>query len=51
MDIEWSLALPLLAVLVLTVLVTGPGLWSDAWGWWWVKKTEPPGRDRRETRR
>jgi hypothetical protein len=38
MDIEWGLLVPLLIVLVLAVLVTGPGMWSDSWGWWWVRK-------------
>jgi hypothetical protein len=40
-DVEWNLLLPLLAVLVLSLLVTGPGMWSDAWGWWWVRKRDP----------
>ena len=38
MDVDWSLFLPLLVVLVLAILVTGPGLWSDDWGWWWLRK-------------
>jgi ABC-type transport system involved in cytochrome c biogenesis permease subunit len=37
-DIEWSLLAPLLGVMVLAILVTGPGLWSESWGWWWVKR-------------
>jgi hypothetical protein len=45
MEIEWRLLLPLLAVLVLTILLTGPGLWSDKWGYWWVNKAKRP-RDR-----
>ena len=39
MEIEWRLLLPLLAVLALTILVTGPGLWSDKWGYWWVNRS------------
>lgn len=27
-----------LALTLLAVLVTGPGLWSERWGWWWVRK-------------
>lgn len=38
MDVEWRLFAPLLAVLVIAVLVTGPGMWSEKWGWWWVRK-------------
>ncbi len=38
MDIPLSLVLPLLGILVLTILVTGPGMWSEEWGWWWVRK-------------
>jgi hypothetical protein len=45
MDIEWKLLWPLLAILVLAVLVTGPGMWSDELGWWWVRKLR--GRRRR----
>jgi hypothetical protein len=43
MDVEWKLLLPLLGVLVLAILVTGPGMWSDKWGWWWLRNR----RDRR----
>ena len=46
MDIEWSLLLPLLVILVLTVLFTGPGMWSERLGWWWMKRPGPPGRRR-----
>ncbi len=52
MDLDLSLVLPLLAILILTLLITGPGLWSEEWGWWWVKRPrdarrrddEKPGR-------
>jgi hypothetical protein len=44
-DVDLSLLLPLLAVVALSLLVTGPGLWSDSWGWWWVR------RDRRRDER
>lgn len=37
MNVEWELLAPLLGVLVLTLLVTGPGMWSEKWGWWWMK--------------
>jgi hypothetical protein len=42
MDIEWSLLLPLLAILVLAVLVTGPGMWSDKLGWGWLERLGRP---------
>jgi hypothetical protein len=38
MEVEWRLLLPLAAVLVLAILVTGPGMWSDEVGWWWLRK-------------
>lgn len=49
MLIEWKLLWPLLAILVLALLVTGPGMWSDAWGYWWIKRDEDgkPPRGRR----
>lgn len=28
----------LVVLLVLTVLLTGPGLWSETWGWGWLTK-------------
>jgi hypothetical protein len=29
---------------LLTLLLTGPGMWSEKWGWWWVRRGEkkPP---------
>lgn len=44
MDIEWTLALPLFGVLLLAILITGPGLWSDAWGYWWVQRPKRPAK-------
>ncbi len=46
MDIEWSLFLPLLAVLVIAVLVTGPGMWSERLGWGWLRRLDRPRRNR-----
>jgi hypothetical protein len=51
MDIEWKLLLPLLAVLVLTILVTGPGMWSEKWGWWWMRKADRSGAGSDSARR
>jgi hypothetical protein len=47
MEIEWRLFLPLLGVAALLLLVTGPGLWSETWGWWWVRKPKRPARGSR----
>jgi hypothetical protein len=44
MDLPLSLVLPLLGILVLTILVTGPGMWSEEWGWWWVRKRPADGK-------
>ncbi len=27
-----------LVLTLVAVLATGPGLWSEKWGWWWVRK-------------
>jgi hypothetical protein len=47
MDIEWRLLLPLLGLVLLAILITGPGMWSDRWGYWWVHRDEPRSRRRR----
>ena len=41
--IDWLLLLPLIPVAVLAIAITGPGLWSDHLGFWWVRKTEGKG--------
>ncbi len=30
----------------LTVLLTGPGLWSEKWGWWWLNRRRRGGDQR-----
>ncbi len=32
----WTLFV-VVGLTALTVLLTGPGLWSEKWGWWWLK--------------
>ena len=35
---------------LLTILLTGPGLWSEKWGWGWLerkKKGKPDGAEKR----
>ena len=44
MGVEWTLALPLLGVMLIAILITGPGLWSDQWGYWWERKPKRPPR-------
>jgi hypothetical protein len=48
MELPLSLVLPLLGILVLALAITGPGLWSEEWGWWWVRRGQE--RDRRRDR-
>lgn len=33
----WTVAMPL-GLTLLGLLLTGPGMWSDRWGWGWVRK-------------
>jgi hypothetical protein len=36
-----------LVLTLLAVLLTGPGMWSEKWGWGWLKgrRRTPPGDD------
>jgi hypothetical protein len=40
MHVDWTLFLPLLALVGVALLITGPGLWSSRWGYWWIRKEE-----------
>jgi hypothetical protein len=40
MEIDWRLLAPLLALLVLSVFLTGPGMWSEKWGWGFLRGGE-----------
>jgi hypothetical protein len=51
MDVDWRLFLPLLAVLALTMLLTGPGMWSEVWGHRVLEKLERLGRGRADPAR
>ncbi len=49
MEIDPLWLLGVVVLTVLTVLVTGPGMWSEKWGWGWLtrerrKKDRPPER-------
>ena len=41
-DIDvWTVAL-VVGLTALTILLTGPGLWSEKWGWRWLEKRKRP---------
>jgi hypothetical protein len=46
MGLNLPTILVVLAIVALTLLLTGPGLWSEKWGWRWFdgarKKKRPP---------
>jgi len=41
----WTVAMPI-GLTVLGLLLTGPGMWSESWGWGWLRKRDgrPPER-------
>jgi hypothetical protein len=43
MDLTWTLVF-VVGLTTLTVLLTGPGLWSERWGWRWFEKRARPDR-------
>jgi hypothetical protein len=45
MDIQPMWLLGVVVLTLLCLLLTGPGLWSEKWGWWWLRKRERTGRD------
>lgn len=45
MGLNLTTVLVILGLVALTLLLTGPGLWSEKWGWRWFeerKKKGPP---------
>jgi hypothetical protein len=49
-DIDYRTVLAIVGLVALTVLLTGPGMWSEKWGWWIFrdrsrKPGPPPGPD------
>lgn len=45
MGLNLPTVLVILGLVALTLLLTGPGLWSEKWGWRWFegrKKKGPP---------
>ena len=43
-SILWVVLMPI-GVTALTLLLTGPGMWSEKWGWGWLLKTRRPPPD------
>lgn len=48
MEIDPIWLLGVVVLTVLTVLVTGPGMWSDKWGWGWFDRLHRRRKDRPE---
>lgn len=45
-----DIVLSFIGFIALVLLVTGPGLWSENWGWKWLNKLDqPPAEKRAET--
>jgi hypothetical protein len=42
----WTVAMPI-GLTLLGLLLTGPGMWSDAWGWGWIRRRSERPQDRR----
>lgn len=40
MDIDGTWLLIVVGLTVLCLLLTGPGMWSEKWGWGWFSKGE-----------
>ncbi|MFT3916577.1 MAG: hypothetical protein QM704_21610 [Anaeromyxobacteraceae bacterium] len=38
MEIDWRLIWPLIGAFVLGMLVTGPGMWSEKWGFRFMER-------------
>ncbi|HYS79793.1 MAG TPA: hypothetical protein VEM76_03735 [Anaeromyxobacteraceae bacterium] len=47
MGLDLLTVLGVLGLTLLTLLLTGPGMWSEKWGWSWFGK----GRERRDAKR
>jgi hypothetical protein len=35
----WTIGV-VVGLTLLTLLLTGPGMWSEKWGWWWIRRGE-----------
>lgn len=45
MDMTAWTVMVVVGLTALTVLLTGPGLWSEKWGWKWLERRPRPKRD------
>lgn len=51
MDIDGSWLAIVIGLTLLCVLLTGPGMWSEKWGWGWFSRAEKgPARQAEERR-
>ena len=48
MGLNLSTVLGVLGLTILTLLLTGPGMWSEKWGWGWFTKRDKAEGDKRE---
>ena len=48
MGLNLPTLLAVLGLTVLTLLLTGPGMWSDKWGWGWFTKHDERKDEKRE---
>ena len=48
MGLNLSTVLGVLGLTILTLLLTGPGMWSEKWGWGWFTKRDKAVGDKRE---
>ena len=38
MSLDWETLALIFGLVVGMMLLTGPGMWSEKWGWGWVKR-------------
>lgn len=48
MEIDPIAVIGALVLTLLAVLLTGPGLWSEKWGWWMIDRRKRDGAKPRE---
>lgn len=46
MEIDPVAVVGALVLTLLAVLLTGPGMWSEKWGWWWMRDRRRQPSDR-----
>ena len=48
MEIEPAWLIGVVVLTLLTILLTGPGMWSEKWGWKWFEKRRRSRRDEKK---